>query len=177
MKKCISTNYSMVDFWKNWHTSYNHWLVRYMYIPFGGKSNRFKLTIIIFTFVAFWHDLTGRVFIWGWLISIFIIPEILAIKIFSKQRFKDYFGRYHVYLGVCGGSANMLIMSCMNLIGYSVGLEGFLEMIKKLGSFKGLVCVFYLFVSFALQTSFMFALEEYLHHNHIKNDAKTKAFT
>ena len=34
--------------------------------------------LVIFTFVALWHDLSFKLLTWGWLIVIFIIPELLA---------------------------------------------------------------------------------------------------
>ena len=35
-------------------------------------------TALIFTFVALLHDLTFRLLAWGWLVSLFIIPEVAA---------------------------------------------------------------------------------------------------
>ena len=34
--------------------------------------------LVIFTFVALWHDLSFKLLTWGWLVVIFIIPELLA---------------------------------------------------------------------------------------------------
>jgi MBOAT, membrane-bound O-acyltransferase family len=41
-------------FWRNWHASYNRWLVRYMYVPLGGAATRALSVWLIFTFVALW---------------------------------------------------------------------------------------------------------------------------
>ena len=35
-------------------------------------------TVLVFSFVALWHDLTFRLLAWGWLVSLFIIPELCA---------------------------------------------------------------------------------------------------
>ncbi|PNX95188.1 membrane-bound O-acyltransferase family MBOAT protein [Trifolium pratense] len=57
MPKCINNCYSLEGFWKNWHASFNKWLVRYMYIPLGGSRKKLLNVWVIFTFVAIWHDL------------------------------------------------------------------------------------------------------------------------
>mgnify|MGYP001810695322 CR=1 FL=1 len=47
-------------FWRGWHSSYNQWLVRYMYVPLGGSTRRVWIIWPIFFFVALWHDLEVR---------------------------------------------------------------------------------------------------------------------
>lgn len=47
-------------FWRGWHTSFNQWLVRYMYVPLGGRQRRVLAIWPIFFFVALWHDLEVR---------------------------------------------------------------------------------------------------------------------
>ena len=96
MLRCMANNYSTLGFWKSWHRSFNLWIVRlvlipcllrhrlndalcrYIYIPLGGTKNRLLTTVLVFTFVALWHDLTFRLLAWGWLVSLFIVPEIAA---------------------------------------------------------------------------------------------------
>ena len=51
---------------------------RYIYIPLGGTKNLKFTTVLVFSFVALWHDLSFRLLAWGWLISLFILPEIAA---------------------------------------------------------------------------------------------------
>ena len=55
-------------FWKSWHSSFNLWLVQYLYVPLGGNRRRTLNIWPIFLFVALWHDLEvpGR---WHWLVS------------------------------------------------------------------------------------------------------------
>jgi D-alanyl-lipoteichoic acid acyltransferase DltB (MBOAT superfamily) len=52
--------------------------VRYIYIPLGGAKNVVLSTLLVFTFVALWHDLSFKLLAWGWLVSLFILPEIVA---------------------------------------------------------------------------------------------------
>jgi D-alanyl-lipoteichoic acid acyltransferase DltB (MBOAT superfamily) len=82
MTKCMTNNYSGIGFWRGWHTSYNKWLLRYIYIPLGGKNRRALNSFLIFTFVAIWHDIELRLLTWGWLITVFIVPEVLMTNFF-----------------------------------------------------------------------------------------------
>jgi D-alanyl-lipoteichoic acid acyltransferase DltB (MBOAT superfamily) len=77
-RRCVNNNYDIEGFWRNWHSSFNRWLVRYMYIPLGGS--RFKAANIwaIFSFVAIWHDVDLRLLVWAWVSCLFAGPEILA---------------------------------------------------------------------------------------------------
>lgn len=85
MTKCMSNHYSTPGFWRNWHTSYNKWLIRYLYIPLGGSSHKILNSFVIFTFVAVWHDIQLRMLAWGWLITLFILPEMVATKYFCTD--------------------------------------------------------------------------------------------
>ena len=91
----MANNYSTFGFWKSWHRSYNLWVVRwlyppapisevakrvdrYIYIPLGGTRNVLVSSVLIFTFVALWHDLSFKLLAWGWLVSLFLVPELIA---------------------------------------------------------------------------------------------------
>ena len=99
MLRCMSNNYSLQQFWKGWHSSFNKWLIKYMYIPLGGSKYKiisgisfvysvhslknfvFLLIVwLIFIFVALWHDIEWKLLIWGLLNSIFLIIEVYLIK-------------------------------------------------------------------------------------------------
>ncbi|KAL0335361.1 UNVERIFIED_CONTAM: Flap endonuclease 1 [Sesamum radiatum] len=57
MPRCLNNCCNLESFWKNWHASFNKWLVRYVYIPLGGSQKKVLNVWVIFTFVAVWHDL------------------------------------------------------------------------------------------------------------------------
>ena len=76
----MANNYSALGFWRAWHRSYNLWIVRYLYIPLGGARRLAATSVLIFTFVALWHDLSPRLLAWGWLAALFILPEVVARK-------------------------------------------------------------------------------------------------
>lgn len=67
-------------FWREWHTSYYQWLVRYIYVPLGGSRRRLLAVPIVFGFVAFWHELDFRLIshllVWAGIMALFILPEV-----------------------------------------------------------------------------------------------------
>ncbi|KAF9352877.1 glycerol transporter [Mortierella sp. NVP85] len=86
MIRCVVNNYSALGFWRSWHKSYNLWILRYIYIPLGGSQYALYNIWVVFTFVAVWHDINLKLLAWGWLISLFILPEVIASKVFSKKK-------------------------------------------------------------------------------------------
>jgi len=87
MLRCMSNNYSAMAFWRAWHRSFNRWCIRYIYIPLGGAQRRPIInTLAVFTFVAFWHDISLKLLVWGWLVVLFILPEILARLVMPPKK-------------------------------------------------------------------------------------------
>ncbi|KAK1974808.1 MBOAT family protein [Colletotrichum cereale] len=131
MLRCVSNNWSPKSFWKAWHRSYNRWLIRYIYIPLGGANFRSWATtarsiatyLLVFTFVALWHDIRLRLLIWGWLIVLFLLPEVLAQLLFPARKWEDRPDAYRRLCGL-GAVANVLMMMIANLVGFAVGLDG-----------------------------------------------------
>ena len=74
----MTQNRSVQGFWRNWHASFNLWLVRYMYVPLGGSAWRGANVWPIFTFVALWHDLEWRLLAWAWLSCLLFAPELVS---------------------------------------------------------------------------------------------------
>ena len=56
---------TLQGFWKGWHSSFNLWLVRYLYLPLGGARWRALSVWPIFTFVALW---------WGSMMMLMLAP-------------------------------------------------------------------------------------------------------
>lgn len=59
---------------------------RYIYIPLGGAKNVALSTLLVFTFVALWHDLSFKLLAWGWLVSLFILPELVGRALLSSDK-------------------------------------------------------------------------------------------
>jgi D-alanyl-lipoteichoic acid acyltransferase DltB (MBOAT superfamily) len=141
MIRCLSNNPSTVAFWRGWHRSYNKFLVRYIYIPLGGANSRtWVLTLrtmfnyaVVFTFVALWHDIKLNLLIWGWLIVLFMLPEIIAGLIFPRKKWENNLTAYRVLCGF-GTVGNLMMMMIANLVGFAVGVDGLKSIIH--GIFK-----------------------------------------
>ncbi|MCJ1450083.1 glycerol transporter [Mycoblastus sanguinarius] len=158
--RCMSDNYSAFAFWRGWHRSFNRWITRYIYIPLGGSGGpgtRGKWgqvrgivnLMIVFTFVAMWHDIQLRLLVWGWLISLFVLPELVAGYLFPKQKWQNHREVYRIICGI-GGVGNILMMMLANLVGFAVGLDGLKGLVQGIvGSYSGLV-----FLAFACATLF-----------------------
>ncbi|OBZ86503.1 Glycerol uptake protein 1 [Choanephora cucurbitarum] len=130
MIRCMSNNFSAQRFWKSWHRSFNRWTVRYIYIPLGG-SNYLGFSIwVVFTFVAIWHDIELRLLAWGWLICLFLLPEIIGSRLFSLKKY----GHMWYYRFVCGIGCvfNILMMMVANLVGFCLGLDGMKTMLSDM---------------------------------------------
>ncbi|KAK0673351.1 putative glycerol transporter protein [Cercophora samala] len=147
MLRCMSNNYSALSFWRGWHRSYYRWLLRYIYIPLGGSSFRSLAQgvrtvvtyLVVFTFVALWHDIKLNLLIWGWLVVLFFIPEIVAGLVVRKERWR---GREREYRWLCGlgGVGNVLMMISANLVGFAVGLDGLKAIVRGVfRDYSGLV--------------------------------------
>jgi protein-cysteine N-palmitoyltransferase HHAT len=143
MLRCVSNNYSTLSFWRSWHRSYNRWLIRYIYIPLGGSSFEAPMAavrsvlnyILTFTFVALWHDIKLRLLIWGWLVVLFMLPEMLARVAFPARKWRNNPTAYRM-ISCVGAVVNILMMMMANLVGYAVGLDGLQSILQ--GIFKEL---------------------------------------
>lgn len=148
MVRCMSDNYSTQAFWRGWHRSFNRWIVRYIYIPLGGSGGpgtrgkwgkvRAMLNFLaVFTFVALWHDISLRLLTWGWLITLFVLPEVLAEQLFPARRWQNHKSAYRVICGI-GAVGNVLMLMAANLVGFALGLDGLKDLVHAIvGSYSG----------------------------------------
>ncbi|KAI4281093.1 MAG: hypothetical protein L6R35_005747 [Caloplaca aegaea] len=172
MVRCMSDNYSALAFWRGWHRSFNRWIVRYIYIPLGGsggpgtrgsggKARAVFNMLVVFTFVALWHDIQLKLLIWGWLVTLFVLPEVLAGYAFPKRRWKDNPEAYRMICGV-GAVGNILMMIAANLVGFAVGLDGLRDLVRGiLGSYSGLVFLAAASIALFVAAQVMFELREH----------------
>jgi protein-cysteine N-palmitoyltransferase HHAT len=149
MVRCMSNNYSALAFWRGWHRSFNRWIVRYIYIPLGGSGGgpstpglwgtirTIMNFLAVFTFVALWHDINLRLLMWGWLITLFVLPEVIAGFLFPRRKWSRHREAYRVICGI-GAVGNILMMMAANLVGFAVGLDGLKGLVNGIvGSFSG----------------------------------------
>jgi protein-cysteine N-palmitoyltransferase HHAT len=168
MVRCMSDNYSALAFWRGWHRSYNRWIVRYLYVPLGGSVGSGLLGKIrsvlnylaVFMFVAMWHDIDLKLVMWGWLISLFVLPEVLARTAFPAKNWKDSPETYRVLCGI-GAIGNILMMMVANLVGYAIGIDGLKGLVHGIfGSAGGLVLFFAACGCLFIGVQFMFETRE-----------------
>ncbi|KAI9926728.1 hypothetical protein AWENTII_011356 [Aspergillus wentii] len=153
MIRCVSDNFSAFGFWRGWHRSYNRWIVRYIYVPLGGAGSRASSGkgssglaskgrqifnfLTVFTFVALWHDINLRLLMWGWLITLFVLPEVIATLLFPANKWRSHPTTYRVLCGV-GAVGNVFMMMIANLVGFAVGVDGLKGLLAGiLGSYSG----------------------------------------
>ncbi|KAG4302389.1 hypothetical protein PCK1_001371 [Pneumocystis canis] len=130
MIRCINNNYSFMCFWRAWHRTFNRWIIRYIYLPLGGSKLLAVNIFIIFTFVAFWHDISLKLFAWGWLVTLFIFPEIIVRRIFQSEKLKNWQG--YRYLSAIGAAINIIMMMIVNLIGFCLGINNVRQVVSHM---------------------------------------------
>merc|ERR1712154_454763 len=137
---------SIIGFWKYWHSSFNLWNIRYIYIPMGGHCKgthseyqhirKFRNIICVFAFTTLWHgDFELKLLIWGSLMALLIIPETLiknyyyhtSNALIAKCRNNQRLNRY---IHALGAVINILMLFIANLIGFGPGLEMVIQFLK-----------------------------------------------
>ena len=161
MNRCIYNNYTFEGFWRQWHRSYNKWLIRYMYIPLGGAKTKLFNAFIIFSFVALWHDLKLNLLLWAWCICISLIPEIIVKNYFAKEK-RQYLNNYMWFRYLRGAVCSITIISLImaNLIGFGIGNKELIDALLaflKLSTPKNIVL---LVLSILPNTFIMFYIRE-----------------
>lgn len=157
MIRCMDNNFSSMQFWRAWHRSYNKWVIRYIYIPLGGSKYRLLGSFAVFTFVAIWHDIELKLLIWGWVVVLFLLPEIIATKAIQPYR-----GAWW-YRHACamGAVVNIWMMMIANLFGFCLGKDGMVQLMKDmLTTFDGIVFFVSSSVCLFIASQVMFELRE-----------------
>ncbi|KAI2616046.1 MBOAT-domain-containing protein [Hypoxylon sp. NC1633] len=168
MIRCVSDNWSTLAFWRSWHRSFYRWSIRYIYVPLGGSSFRSArdaarsvLTyVLVFTFVAMWHDIQLRLLIWGWLIVFFMLPEMAAGLLFPKRKWEQHPTAYRM-LCCLGAVVNIFMMMIANLVGFAVGVDGLERIIAGIfRDFSGFAFITGASLAFFVGVQLMFEIRE-----------------
>ena len=156
MLRCAIHTTSIIGFWKYWHSSFNLWNIRYIYIPLGGNKHKYKykqfcIIILVFIFTTLWHgDFNIKLLIWGSLMSLLIIPEILTKqyyyytnnnKLIIKYRNNTFINRHIHFIG---SVINIWILCIANLIGFGPGYYVTFQILSIIFSkWIGLIAILY----------------------------------
>jgi D-alanyl-lipoteichoic acid acyltransferase DltB (MBOAT superfamily) len=71
---------------------------------------------IVFTFVALWHDIQLNLLAWGWLICLFLLPEIVATAVFSAKKVSN---QYHYITFIHSG---LTYVGCSGVTGHTIDI-------------------------------------------------------
>ncbi|GAB4829635.1 hypothetical protein Ancab_019298 [Ancistrocladus abbreviatus] len=174
MPKCINNCYNLEGFWKNWHASYNKWLVRYMYIPLGGSRTKLFNVWVIFTFVAVWHDLEWKLLSWAWLTCLFFVPEMLLKSAASGFQVENAFGKFVFReLSAVAGAVTITCLMVANLVGFVIGPSGINWLISRFLHKEGLPVLGGMFFTFYLGTKLMFHIRDAKQSIHRRNTVQS----
>ncbi|RVW14777.1 putative membrane-bound O-acyltransferase C24H6.01c [Vitis vinifera] len=161
MPRCINNCYNLESFWKNWHASFNKWLVRYMYIPLGGSQRKLLNIWVIFTFVAVWHDLEWKLLSWAWLTCLFFVPEMILKSLANAFQVESAFGEFIFReLSAVAGAITITCLMVANLVGYVIGLSGINWFISWFLQKEGLPILGGMFITFYVGTKLMFHIDD-----------------
>ncbi|XP_059648355.1 membrane-bound O-acyltransferase gup1 isoform X2 [Cornus florida] len=161
MPRCINNCYNLESFWKNWHASFNKWLVRYMYIPLGGSQRKLLNVWVIFTFVAMWHDLEWKLLSWAWLTCVIFIPEMMVKSAANTYQAENVFGEFVFReLSAAAGAVTITCLMVANLVGYVIGPSGLNWLISQFLREEGLPTLGGMFLSFYVGTKLMFHIND-----------------
>ncbi|KAL9429768.1 hypothetical protein AB3S75_031569 [Citrus x aurantiifolia] len=161
MPRCVNNCHNLETFWKNWHASFNKWLVRYMYIPLGGSQKKLYNIWAIFTFVAVWHDLEWKLLSWAWLTCLFFIPEMVVKSAADSFQAESAFGGFLVReLRAFAGSITITCLMIANLVGYVIGPSGVNWLMSQFLTREGLPVLGGMFLTFYVGTKLMFQISD-----------------
>ena len=146
MLRCVNNHHSVQEFWREWHRAFNRWLIRYIYVPLGGNlpahsssphispgwrlARRVLNVFVVFSWVAYWHDRTMQLMAWGWLIALLFVPQLSASAIVARTRLPS--SPYYRHVHSLGAALNILLMMLANMVGYSVGINGTMDIVRVL---------------------------------------------
>lgn len=139
MTRCMSNTHSGLGFWRSWHRSFNQWIIRYMYIPLGGRRRAVWNIWPIFTFVAIWHDIRLHLLVWSWLICLFIVPELVLSWLAGRLALEKRWPHYYRYAAAAAAGGNIFLMGVANLVGFVVGVDGIGVLLRSLLGWEGLI--------------------------------------
>ena len=122
MQRCFSNTVRVAEFWRDWHASFNLWIVRYMYIPLGGNKYKAFVVFPIFFFIAIWHDSKLELLGWAMVICVNFALELALTSYCSKLSYWKQSGpsKYRYWV-TFGGVYTILALIVSNSIGFGTG--------------------------------------------------------
>ena len=130
ISSCIFCNHTFRGFWRSWHSSFNLWIVRYIYKGLGGRRSQLWSIWIIFFFVGLWHDLWWSWVAWAMLNCLCFSLEIILTAIFSKKFAWMQNRWYFSYLSDAFGALDLLLVTLANM-SIMLGFKGSFDVVAR----------------------------------------------
>lgn len=127
-----------------------------MYVPLGGSRWALWNVWPIFAFVALWHDMNPNLLAWAFLVSAFIAPELLVSTLLAPRLRRSLSPTAYRHAKAVAAAANIALMMTANLVGFAVGVDGALLMLRQLASLGGMAFVAGLSAAFFSAAQLMF---------------------
>ena len=130
---CVSNHYSLRGFWRDWHCSFNRWLVRYIYVPLGGRKWQMLNVWVVFGFTALWHDVQPKLLAWAAGNGALFVVETAARRAWRHAavcRLRSHHPETSRRVAGLFGTLNVAALIAINLAGYGgYGLAGVRRMV------------------------------------------------
>ena len=145
MNRIIYDIFSLEEFFRGMNRSFNRWVVRYLYIPLGGKNKKYVNIWVIFTFLDFIFNFENG----NYLVFSICSCALLDLEIFVKSAFINKFGEdfnekiFLRYLKYIISSIYLLILFIVALLGFHFSLQGFKVLMDNVVAIGG---YFYLLI-------------------------------
>ena len=126
MNRIIYDIFSLEEFFRGMNRSFNRWVVRYLYIPLGGKNKKYVNIWVIFTFLYFIFNFENG----NYLVFSICSCALLDLEIFVKSAFINKFGEdfnekiFLRYLKYIISTIYLLILFIVALLGFHFSLQG-----------------------------------------------------
>lgn len=162
MNRCIFNNYCFEGFWRSWHRGFNQWLIRYIFVPLGGRNHKFLIVWVVFTWVALWHDMNLNLLFWAWGICLAMMPEILLKSYFNKPSFNWLRAKWWwKYVQGLAGGLGIIFLVITNLIGFGVGYKVMDAILFKLAdNVQGIIALLMSYGLCTFASVWMFSVRE-----------------
>ena len=145
MNRIIYDIFSLEEFFRGMNRSLNRWVVRYLYIPLGGKNKKYVNIWVIFTLLFFIFNFENG----NYLVFSICSCALLDLEIFVKSAFINKFGEdfnekiFLRYLKYIISSIYLLILFIVALLGFHFSLQGFKVLMDNVVAIGG---YFYLLI-------------------------------
>lgn len=140
---------SPVDFWRRWHISLSSWLRDYLYIPLGGKNQRYRNVFITMLLGGLWHGAAWTFVAWGVFHGVIITAT-------------HYFGSLPVFSAFVGSKSRLLtllkwaVTFYLILLGWvlfrATSIDSAFDIVANMHAFSGLPAAGPVAMSVALAT-------------------------